>query len=572
MSLRIGKKDPENTDLALPGNASPTHAVPHIDEEDSKTKVIIPSASGHTKFFPKSPSIPPAHALQNLGAAILKAKNFKSVTDCLSLEEDAPPLREKLGLSFQAVKILVVREKDKLNHEMSGKSEISSAVQVLFNPVEQPFKGKEMFVLQSSLLGSIHGAPPGSFLAKVSEITGSFKSLHKMALFWRSVVSELKRLWSMDKPIPHMPLDEAPDLDCCLLHQQLQLINCCITRKLRRTSTSELLDLNVGMIQDNNEVGSLERITRNLIFVKDKSGAHVPRVGASAPSKNLTMIETGEQIYSPYVQEGPVFTEELIKENEEFIMRTGSIGPGCSQLLSDMQAFKAANPGCILGDFIRWYSPPDWEDSTGDDSCESEDVSSRGGRLSGRMQREGNLWRELWHTAQPVPAAKQAPLFDEDLAVESILSSMESISPSDLLEQLFLSMLSSGFAIAESILGRNVNSPKLFYDCKEYVTVKCQRGLPIDCIDDLCKVYETVGKMVIQPEAEWLHEDKRLGEPRSGMKKLHLHVMRKDRLAQSNLEVEEHKDEKNTHMFSNLFDVKASLFRRKQSSDQHEGG
>ncbi|XP_078428678.1 rab3 GTPase-activating protein catalytic subunit isoform X3 [Wolffia australiana] len=340
MSLRIGKKDPENTDLALPGNASPTHAVPHIDEEDSKTKVIIPSASGHTKFFPKSPSIPPAHALQNLGAAILKAKNFKSVTDCLSLEEDAPPLREKLGLSFQAVKILVVREKDKLNHEMSGKSEISSAVQVLFNPVEQPFKGKEMFVLQSSLLGSIHGAPPGSFLAKVSEITGSFKSLHKMALFWRSVVSELKRLWSMDKPIPHMPLDEAPDLDCCLLHQQLQLINCCITRKLRRTSTSELLDLNVGMIQDNNEVGSLERITRNLIFVKDKSGAHVPRVGASAPSKNLTMIETGEQIYSPYVQEGPVFTEELIKENEEFIMRTGSIGPGCSQLLSDMQAFK----------------------------------------------------------------------------------------------------------------------------------------------------------------------------------------------------------------------------------------
>jgi len=29
----------------------------------------------------------------------------------------------------------------------------------------------------------------------------------------------------------------------------------------------------------------------------------------------------------------------------------------------------------------------------------------------------GNLWHELWATSKPVPAVKQAPLFDEDLAV-----------------------------------------------------------------------------------------------------------------------------------------------------------
>lgn len=29
----------------------------------------------------------------------------------------------------------------------------------------------------------------------------------------------------------------------------------------------------------------------------------------------------------------------------------------------------------------------------------------------------GNLWRELWETSKPVPAVKQTPLFDEDLAV-----------------------------------------------------------------------------------------------------------------------------------------------------------
>ncbi|KNC70052.1 hypothetical protein SARC_17426, partial [Sphaeroforma arctica JP610] len=29
-------------------------------------------------------------------------------------------------------------------------------------------------------------------------------------------------------------------------------------------------------------------------------------------------------------------------------------------LLSDMKSFKAANPACELGDFVRWHSPRDW--------------------------------------------------------------------------------------------------------------------------------------------------------------------------------------------------------------------
>ena len=29
-------------------------------------------------------------------------------------------------------------------------------------------------------------------------------------------------------------------------------------------------------------------------------------------------------------------------------------------LISDMSAFKAANPGSCLADFVRWHSPRDW--------------------------------------------------------------------------------------------------------------------------------------------------------------------------------------------------------------------
>ena len=52
-----------------------------------------------------------------------------------------------------------------------------------------------------------------------------------------------------------------------------------------------------------------------------------------------------------------------------------------AQLLSDMESFKAANPGCVLADFVRWHSPRDWEEGTG---------------LSSRMLLPGNMWTELW--------------------------------------------------------------------------------------------------------------------------------------------------------------------------------
>lgn len=107
----------------------------------------------------------------------------------------------------------------------------------------------------------------------------------------------------MGKPIPHMPLDENPDLDSCLLHQQLQVINCCISRKLRRISATEQLDSVVSKSPDDNPVVFLNKLSENpTIYAKDRNGAHVLRLGAGNPSKNLTMLETGEQIYSPLTQ------------------------------------------------------------------------------------------------------------------------------------------------------------------------------------------------------------------------------------------------------------------------------
>lgn len=126
----------------------------------------------------------------------------------------------------------------------------------------------------------------------------------------------------------------------------------------------------------------------------------------------------------------PLFPKEL--SDTSCMLYLFSVGAGCSQLLSDMQAFKvkfqyetlafflvkaflvcdmtkasgqlilpsipcyscqAANPGCILEDFVRWHSPPDWmENDTSsdlDDASDGGDLSIKG-QLSTRMQKEGN--------------------------------------------------------------------------------------------------------------------------------------------------------------------------------------
>lgn len=54
---------------------------------------------------------------------------------------------------------------------------------------------------------------------------------------------------------------------------------------------------------------------------------------------------------------------------------------------------QAANPGCILEDFVRWHSPPDWTETEpiteGKDATDCVDLLSTRGQLSSRMQKEG---------------------------------------------------------------------------------------------------------------------------------------------------------------------------------------
>jgi hypothetical protein len=110
-----------------------------------------------------------------------------------------------------------------------------------------------------------------------------------------------------------------------------------------------------------------------------------------------------------------------------------------------MQAFKAANPGCVLADFIRWHSPRDWITETEN----GEALEDTQGRLSDRMTEPNNLWQELWVASHPIPKAQQKPLFDYEAHVPVLFEYFESLTVHQILQMLLPVFV---FAFYERIL------------------------------------------------------------------------------------------------------------------------
>ncbi|KAK4771143.1 hypothetical protein SAY87_031675 [Trapa incisa] len=468
-----------------------------------------PIASIEGLIAGKFEKIPPSSVVKQLALAIENGKKFSSMKDLLASSTSSSPIRDRAERSISAMKLLMLGGKDeRIASDLGVDDNFTVLMQLLFDSGES-FLNRNGDIDSAGIAATafprdLHAAPPESLVPKLSEIIGNFSTLKKMALFWCSVVAELRRIWSEEKHIYGIPLDDIPDLDCCLLYQQLQVINCCVSRKRRRAIAIESLDCSVmGESPNSQKSDGTNNTTSPILYARLSTGELIRRLGADRPSDNLVMLETGEPIYFPATQEGPLLTEDLIKETEEFVLQTGSVGAGCSHLLSDMQAFKAANPGCILEDFVRWHSPPDWTDSEesieGDDFFDGNDASPRRGMLSKRMQKEGNLWLHLWETAKPVPAVKQAPLFDEDLAVDGILGTLEGIQPVELFKQLFVSLLGVGLVVAEGTLSADENFSKLFYECKDFIMRTCQGSIN-EKAQDLCQVYDTVEAMLLRPE------------------------------------------------------------------------
>uniref|UniRef100_A0A8C0HB37 Rab3 GTPase-activating protein catalytic subunit n=1 Tax=Chelonoidis abingdonii TaxID=106734 RepID=A0A8C0HB37_CHEAB len=309
-----------------------------------------------------------------------------------------------------------------------------------------------------------------------------------VAHLWQEFVVEMRRRWEKNYLIPELA-NGSPDLRCCLLHQKLQMLNCCIERKKARDEgkkpytsdrspsgssgdTGKAVDRSGGDYQketekERGEVGksweswsdSEEEFFECLSDTEElkgngqengkkggtkegnKESANLKPEGRLHPHGKLTLLHPGEPLYIPVTQEPAPMTEDLLEEQSEVLAKLGTSAEGAhlrarmqsACLLSDMESFKAANPGCCLEDFVRWYSPRDY--------IEEEVVDEEGnrvlkGELSARMKIPSNMWVEAWETAKPVPARRQRRLFDDTREAEKVLHYLAVQKPADLARHL----------------------------------------------------------------------------------------------------------------------------------------
>jgi Rab3 GTPase-activating protein catalytic subunit len=118
------------------------------------------------------------------------------------------------------------------------------------------------------------------------------------------------------------------------------------------------------------------------------------------------------------------------------------------KLISDMSAFKAANPGCLFHDFISWYGNPENpltqfnqtsvfdcmhpKDCTGFEKGPEDEAFEALFILNATRE----FWTACWEEAKPISALDQKPLFDAFSTVEMLLLWFESMHPAILINQV----------------------------------------------------------------------------------------------------------------------------------------
>lgn len=212
------------------------------------------------------------------------------------------------------------------------------------------------------------------------------------------------------------------------------MLNCCIERKTARESGTKQSQL-VNEDSSTDEEEFFDCATETQV----KHSMWNQPVGRLTKFENFKLIQTGEPLYIPVTQEPVIKTEDQLEEDTDLLLKLGSDAQGSelrarimsASLLSDMESFKAANPGSELEDFIRWYSPRDWIEDEGFDKW-----GQKKGHLSSRMLLSNNTWVEMWQNAKPVPANRQKRLFDDTREAEKVLHFLESRTLSQISEML----------------------------------------------------------------------------------------------------------------------------------------
>ncbi|XP_014489855.1 rab3 GTPase-activating protein catalytic subunit isoform X4 [Vigna radiata var. radiata] len=396
--------------------------------------------------------------------------------------------------------------------------------------------------------GAIKGAPLESLFAQfcLHSLWFGYCNIRAIAVLWIEFVREVRRCWEESQLIPRMPANGPIDLSTCLINQKLQMLAVCIEKKCEvnedyqdcigsedqiESMTEEesvvgddsfKMRISCGDFSGNVDsfptAGDIHYSVKTVSAFSgkhsdgdDKKPSDITRRGSASIADAMMLLKSNESMHAPYTQEAPLMTEDMHEECPQDVEDFSdsfnfSTLVERDTLASDMSAFKAANPKAVFEDFIRWHSPGDWID---DDDLEvemSKDNSSPRGKLSKRMSKNGNSWRNIWSRSPALPFSEQKPLIDPNREGEKVIHYLETLQPHQLLEQ----MLCTAFgAAADTLIQTNYGELKQMETMMQHLYLTLppalkplqENRLSVDSetIEDLrrlCVVFQHVEKLL----------------------------------------------------------------------------
>ncbi|BDA43382.1 Rab3 GTPase-activating protein catalytic subunit [Coccomyxa sp. Obi] len=340
-------------------------------------------------------------------------------------------------------------------------------------------------------------APLSSLAAHLALHALVFQSARAVAVLWLRLVRELRFAhWEAQELLPrmtrtansgsaspsgqqqhnlhwrairHAQPPDAPDLAAGLLHQKLQMLNCCTF--LRRhpeaafvtapaVATPESLPwagIQAGAARRSiaplaQEVGRLVRESTAAVAADQSEDAKesdtdyasccddlpsAADIDAAAADAAQSMEVDEAELYPSFELRLPSpVTSDMVAEREAALAALGEAGAAAkarmrgSVLLQAMQAFKAALPGSQLEDF------QDWQEKVGASVGVPPDASAA-----------KEAMEAVWQGAQPLAAAEQRPLWSAELEGERALHWLETLQPECAWAQLLASALNSAGAL-----------------------------------------------------------------------------------------------------------------------------
>lgn len=320
------------------------------------------------------------------------------------------------------------------------------------------------------------GSPVGGLVSLLALMMGTRESLWAMARLWAEVVRELRWRWDQAEEEEHVKglvklvgvgagASNEPDLSACLLQQKLHVLDLCMRRRgmgptegaAQPPPTSPEFSSPLRLSHEKRPDDEDDEDFYDTVGEEPRE-----REGALYPAQHgrLKLLKTGATAWVPACQKHCPVTEDEWLQQSQLLQRVekddaenGSTSTASTltlqervrcqlqmaPLVSDMQAFKAANPeGAVLADFVRWKYPEAWVADTdhvppeyGEEAEEEEEddvklVWEGSGYVDPRLfaltHSDRTELARLWRGAKPIAASKQKPLFNLPQEAEKVRS------------------------------------------------------------------------------------------------------------------------------------------------------